>query len=97
MPSYKFSARSQADLENIVRYTVETWGTVQANTYIDGLERICQSLADNPKLGSSRGDLYTGLRGFLYESHILYYVEDDHGITVVRLLHQSMDETAQFE
>lgn len=87
MPTYNFSAKSEADLETIIRYSVETWGCVQAHVYIDGLESLAQSLAESPALGSRHDNLYPGLRGFIYQSHILYYLEFDQGITVVRVLH----------
>jgi toxin ParE1/3/4 len=31
------------------------------------------------------------LLSFPYESHILYYMKQSHGITIVRVLHQRMD------
>lgn len=87
MPIYKFSIRSHADLEYIVAYTLDNRGAEQANRYIDGLEQRVQTLADAPSLGKPYNDLSQGMRGFLYQSHINYYVEADHGITVVRVLH----------
>lgn len=93
MPTYNFSKRSEADLEAIVRYTLDNWGAKQASSYIDGLEIRAQSLADGPNIGKSYGDLATGLRGFVYQSHVIYYLEAEHGITIVRVLHQRMNPT----
>lgn len=91
MPTYKFSQRSQADLEDIVRYTLDNWGAGQATRYLDGLEKRVQALADAPSLGKQYDDLAQGLHGFVYQSHMIYYIKADHGITVVRVLHQSMN------
>jgi len=91
MPTYKFSKRSQADLEDIVHYTLDNWGAGQATHYLDGLEKRVQELADAPSLGKLHDDLALGLRGFVYQRHMIYYIEADHGITVVRVLHQRMN------
>ena len=91
MPTYKFSQRSSADLENIVSYTLGNWGSKQAISYIDGLKNLTQSLTDAPSLGKLYNDRHTGLHGFVYESHIIYYIEAEHGITIVRVLHQRMN------
>lgn len=38
-----------------------------------------------------RDALFAGLLSFPYLSHILYYVEQPHGITIIRVLHKRMD------
>jgi len=93
MPTYKFSRRAEADLEVIIRYTLDNRGVKQAANYIDGLEKRAQSLADGPNLGKGYGDLAIGLRGFVYQSHMIYYLEAEHGVTIVRVLHQRMNPT----
>jgi toxin ParE1/3/4 len=93
MPAYKFSRRAEADLEVIIRYTLDNWGAKQASSYIDGLEKRAQSLADAPNLGKGYGDLAIGLRGFgfVYQSHVIYYLEAKHGVMIVRVVHQRMN------
>ncbi|RLJ15988.1 type II toxin-antitoxin system RelE/ParE family toxin [bacterium endosymbiont of Escarpia laminata] len=90
-PCYKFAEKAERDLEDIISYTLQQWGATQAHAYIDGLEAQDQLLADNPDLGVKRESLSKGLLSFPYESHILYYVKQPHGITIVRVLHQNMD------
>jgi len=90
MAKYKFSIAAEEDLESIVDYTLQNWGIDQANQYLDGLEQRAQSLADNPKTGTSCEDFGVGLRYFPYQSHALYYLKEQHGITIVRVLHESM-------
>ena len=90
-PCYKFTEKSERDLEDIIDYTFQQWGSVQTQTYLDGLEERGQLLADNPDLGAKREALSEGLLSFPYESHILYYMKQPHGITIVRVLHQNMD------
>ncbi len=55
------------------------------------MKELAQSLAENPKLGVSRNDLLEELLIFSYSSHILYYLEQPHGITINHILHGRMD------
>jgi len=91
MPTYKFTAKTQQDLTRIIHYTMEMWGQVQATTYIDGLESRAESLAQTPKIAKPCPNIYAGLRCFPYESHVLYFMEAPHGITIVRVLHEGMN------
>lgn len=91
MADYKFTEKAERDLEDIIDYTLQQWGTLQTQTYLDELEARGQLLADNPDLGVKRENIFEGLLSFPYESHILYYLKQAHGITIVRVLHKSMD------
>ena len=53
MLSYVFTDKAEHDLEKIIDFTVEHWGTLQAILYIDGLEEIAQTLAKNPDTTTS--------------------------------------------
>lgn len=88
MPSYKFTAHAQKDLQNIVDYTVNNWGDAQADKYIDGLVELITSLANNPALGARHDELKNGLLGFPYKSHKIYYTRTKAGIIISRVLHQ---------
>ncbi len=52
MPRHKFTAHAQNDLVNIIGHTLQNWGGVQAEKYIDGLEALAAKLAHNPALGT---------------------------------------------
>jgi|CXWL01.1.fsa_nt_gi toxin ParE1/3/4 len=88
MPRHKFTAHAQKDLLNIINYTVQNWGGVQADKYIDGLEVLAGNLANNPALGTCRDVLKKGLFSFPYQSHMLYYIRTKTGIIILRVLHQ---------
>ncbi len=91
MPTIDFTDKAENDLERIIDYTIKRWGRSQANKYIDALEELTQTLADNPDIGIARDKLSTGLHSFPYQSHMLYYVRNAHGVTIIRVLHASMD------
>lgn len=97
MPVYKFTEKAEGDLEAIIDYTLESWGAIQAVKYIEGLEQLAASLAQTPDLGRSCEGLYKGLIVFPYERHLLFYRKERHGITIVRILHDSMDTPRHFE
>ncbi len=96
MPEYQFTPEAKNDLQSIIDYTIEHWGKKQAHKYIDGLEELAANLAENPGLGTDRNQLTHGLVSFPYVSHVLYYVVQEHGITIIRILHKSMDSKQHF-
>jgi len=85
-----YSAKAEADLEQIVDYTLQRWGANQANEYINGLEALAKQLAQRPAMGLPNILDITTLFAFPYKSHTLYYLKKESGISVVRVLHQSM-------
>ena len=91
MPTYDFTDKAEHDLERIIDFTVKHWGSSQAIEYIDALEELAQTLADNPDIGIARDKLLAGLFSFPYQSHMLYYMKNTHGVTIIRVLHASMD------
>jgi len=48
---YHFTDIAEKDLQNIINYTLNRWGTSQANRYINDL---ATELAKTPKMGQSR-------------------------------------------
>lgn len=97
MPEYRFTPEAEDDLQGVIDYTIEHWGKEQAHKYIDGLEELAARLAETPGLGANRSQMIGGLISFPYVSHVLYYLLQDHGITIIRVLHKSMDAKRHFE
>jgi toxin ParE1/3/4 len=86
----RFSRRAEADLEDIGRYTLRTWGEAQADRYLGELENCCQLIADNPARGRPCDDIRSGLRRIEQSKHVLFYREESGGILISRILHQRM-------
>ena len=91
MSSYVFTDKAEHDLEKIVDYTIEQWGDIQAVQYINAIEEAAQMLADNPDMGLNRDELSAGVFSFPCQYHILYYIKAAQGVSVIRILHSSMD------
>lgn len=97
MSRFDFTARAAADLRDIGRYTKKTWGIEQARRYREELEIALQKLSLSPNVGRQRESIAPGVRSFRVASHIAFYVQRNDGITILRLLHPSMDVEAAFE
>lgn len=97
MPVYEFTQTAEADLNDIVDFTLEQWGIQKTHQYIAGLEEMGQTLADNPDIGLNRDNLLDGLCSFPYESHVLYYFRQSHGISIIRVLHKTMEPERHIE
>jgi toxin ParE1/3/4 len=93
MPNYSFTPEALEALNNIVLYTLAKWGKPQARNYVDGLNLLASRLAETPQLGRPRSELHQSLFSFPYASHILYYILNVKGITILRVLHKNMDTT----
>lgn len=91
MPEYRFTPEAREDLQSIIDYTLGSWGQGQAHKYIDGLEALAGKLAKKPHIGVNCDALIPGLISFPYASHVLYYVPQRRGITIIRVLHNAMD------
>ena len=91
MLSIQFTDHASEDLDKLITYTLEHWGAEQASAYLDGLEALIEKLAAHPKMGTPSDCLSQNILAFPYQSHTIYYECDDQLLTVVRLLHSSMN------
>lgn len=96
MPRYNVTQRALADLRDIVGYTMETWGRKQARLYREELELGILKLALSPGLGRVRADVAPSVRSFPIARHVAFFVESEGTITVLRVLHPSMDVDRAF-
>ena len=91
MADVHLSSRAEIDLAGVADYTIETFGVEQARRYRDELEACFLNLAENPGLGRSVEWLAPSLRRFEYKSHVVFYIGDEDGVLIVRVLHVKMD------
>ncbi len=86
-----FSPAATADISEIWDYTVAEWGENQAELYILELESICHKLANGLNFEIVADYLKPGYRKALVGKHVIYFTRQEYKITIVRILHQSMD------
>ena len=66
-------ALAESDLIGIWAYSFNQWDEVQADKYLDELDRGVRLLADNPELGSKRDRVREGYRELFINHHAIYY------------------------
>ena len=62
-------------------------------SYLRHIYLRMDTIKHNPKIGRERPDLAAGLRCLPEKSHLIFYLVDDAQISIVAVLHQSMDVT----
>jgi len=90
------TSRAARDLDNIADWTLKNWGRGQMESYLRRLYLRINALQHSPKIGRERPDLAEGLRCLPEKSHLIFYLVDDARISIVAVLHQSMDVGAPF-
>ncbi len=86
-----FSPAAKTDVSDIWHYSVTEWGENQAELYILELESACTKLANGLNFETIADYIKPGYRKALVGKHVIYFTRQEHEITVVRILHQSMD------
>lgn len=90
-PMLRLSRQARADLEDIRRYTVETWGRAQWLVYYRKLVQGFEFIVNNPEAGRDRSLFVPGMRSLNCEKHVVFYQRLDaaQGAPVVlRIVHQ---------
>lgn len=88
---YRLAPRALTDLDDIWRFSAETWSIEQADRYVDELVRIFETIAAVPTLARERSELIPPVRIHVHESHlIIYKIAEDH-VAIVRVLGAQQD------
>jgi len=91
MGVYKLSKECKADLAHIYEYGINKFGLNQAQDNMLGLHDLFQTLAEHVNLGRDASEFFPLLKRFMYKSHMIFYLQSDSSVFIVRVLSQSMD------
>lgn len=91
MVNYKLSNESKIDIAEIYEYGIDKFGLNQAQEYLIGLHDVFQILAESTNIGRDASEFFPSLKRFVYKSHMIFYLQTDSGVFIVRTLSQSMD------
>ena len=91
MLKYHLTLEAEKDLDAIWSYGLENWSLEQADIYHAKLMKTIISLSENPLHGKKQSYIVEGLRSFPIGTHCVYYKAGQSYITVIRVLHQSMN------
>lgn len=87
---HRISTEAEGDIDQIVAYTIQTWGWRQADRYLGRLEDGFELLGRNPSIGRSCDSIKAGLRRFEIGRHVIFYLPEPDGVLIVRVLHETM-------
>lgn len=93
MSSFRLTPAAQCDLSSIWDFAQEKWDASQAATYIVEIREAIERVAGDPGRGRQVEQIRSGYRRYVVGSHLIFYVERDGSIDVIRILHQRMDPT----
>lgn len=91
MADFRLTPAALNDLEGIWRYTVQRWGTAQAERYLDALNARFEGLAQAPRSAPACDHIRPGYRRQAVEHHVVFYRLEGDTVIVVRVLHERMD------
>lgn len=83
---YRLSPRALADLDDIWRYSAETWSVEQADHAIDEFARIFETIAAMPTLARERSEFAQPVRIHVHKSHLIVYSTEEDHVAILRLL-----------
>ena len=70
---YQLTDEATRDVEEILAYSVNSFGVAQTQHYFVALKECIELLADNPNMGRSAEDILPEYLCFPHESHIIFY------------------------
>jgi len=92
LKNYLLTAKAEADLRSIIRYTRKEWGDRQTRRYIDKLEQGIMSLTDGKSASRDMGDLYPNLRMKKCEHHYVFCLpRKNEPSLIIAIFHERMD------
>ena len=92
----RVTPRAHDDLKNIGRYTEQTWGKAQRNSYLKWVEARWHWLAENLQLGKHRTDIGEGDYSFPEGQHVIFYLIGSNPIDIIGIPHKDMDVISNF-
>ena len=91
----RYSSSALVDIEDIWRYTLEKWGTDQAERYTAGIEMRCFEIARGEAVTRSFVAKDADCRVARYEHHFIFFIADEEATIILAVLHERMDLIAR--
>ena len=91
MVSYQLSKAAAEDLDHLYTDGIIRYGLEQANHYYEGLINQFRLICDNPRIGFNSDEIVPNLQKFQYRRHVIFFMNTDTGILIVRMLGEEMD------
>lgn len=96
MSRIRFTSFAEADLLELW-LTIAEENPLAADSSLDTVQATVSLLATQPEMGRVRPELSNGLRSFPTRTpYIIFYLPEDDGLLVVRVLHHARDVGAEY-
>ncbi|HLH50824.1 MAG TPA: type II toxin-antitoxin system RelE/ParE family toxin [Roseiarcus sp.] len=89
--------RAEADLAEIWAYLNAESSEATATRLVATIMKACEPLRQFPLAAPARENLAPGLRVSFAGRYAIYYLHDEHDLTIVRVLHGARDAAALAE
>lgn len=93
---YRLTPAARLDLEAIWVRSLQSWGVDRTERYFDELTAAFELLASHPRLAPACDHVREGFRRAQSGRHVIYFSIGDHGIDVIRVLHDRMEPMRHF-
>lgn len=91
MHKYKLRPKARDDLCDILKYTANKYGNMQARKYAFDLDVGMLQLCELPKSGLNVSYIKAGYRRMNIKAHAVYYKITNKQIDIIRILDQRMN------
>ena len=92
MRFYELTKSTEADLEEITRYTIEQWGEQKAEGYLRKLSKCFQKIADHEIVSRTFSKLYPQVFVTRCEHHFVFYLHTKGKPPIIlAVLHERMN------
>lgn len=81
----RLSLRAEANIRNILQYTLQTWGTGQRDAYQQRLGQAFLTIRDFPDIGYPVA-AGSPIRAYHLEHHTIVYRRDPETVTILRVV-----------
>ncbi|HEV7268456.1 MAG TPA: type II toxin-antitoxin system RelE/ParE family toxin [Falsiroseomonas sp.] len=89
--AYRLTPRALSDLDDIWRWSAETWSIAQADRHVDELAQVFETIAAMPGLARERREFTPPVRIHLHDNHLVIYAIAEDYIVILRLLGARQD------
>ena len=98
MANYQLTNKTIEDLDSIWLYSCEVWSEKQADQYYHDLIAACESICkESFNADKEYAEIQSGLKCRQCHKHLIFYkYSSEDLVTIIRILHESMDITSKF-
>jgi toxin ParE1/3/4 len=87
-PRLIFSEPALDDLDNLLAWSLETYGEEHFARYWRSTQTSLRQLAETPLMGRLRDEIGPGIRSFPLHPYVVYYRVAEHDVRILRIIHQ---------